>query len=77
VSADLDALRAEASRSLGNSTPAMRSCWDCNAAHYHLRDTDFVIWCFCCGRYLYRGTNITTYDDAPPTACSDCGATFT
>jgi hypothetical protein len=71
---DLNALREQA----GPLERTMRSCWDCNGAHAHLRAVEaFVVWCFCCGRYLYRGVDITEYDGEPPTRCSDCDAPYT
>lgn len=38
---------------------AMRSCWNCNAAHDHLRDAEYPINCFECGRWFFAGTDIT------------------
>lgn len=35
--------------------PALRSCWECNGAHEHLKDTDFLHVCFSCGRYWIHG----------------------
>lgn len=35
--------------------PAFRSCWECNGAHEHLKDTDFLHVCFSCGRYWIHG----------------------
>lgn len=42
---------------------AMRSCWNCNPAHRHLRSTTdrCIIFCFDCGRYYFKGIDIT-YD---------------
>ena len=31
--------------------PAMRSCWECNGAHEHLKKTNRMHVCFECGRY--------------------------
>lgn len=31
--------------------PALRSCWECNAAHEHLKKVNFLHICFQCGRY--------------------------
>lgn len=36
----------------------MRSCWNCNPAHEHLKSRE-LIWCFECGHYFYKGIDIT------------------
>lgn len=37
-----------------------RSCWNCNPAHEHLKKEDkCVILCLECGRYYFRGEDIT------------------
>lgn len=37
------------------ATPtAMRSCWYCNAAHEHLKESECKILCFVCGNGYYR-----------------------
>jgi hypothetical protein len=57
----IDVLRIEA-RELVNQDMdnlAMRSCWDCNPAHEHLKEVDYVITCFDCGRFFYKGIDIT------------------
>jgi len=35
--------------------PAMRSCWICNPAHEHLKNTNFPHYCYLCGRYWICG----------------------
>lgn len=59
----LDKLRQEA-RTLMKESPdnlAMRSCWNCNPAHDHLKKAEYVIICaFGCGHYYYKGVDITT-----------------
>lgn len=42
---------------------AMRSCWNCNPAHKHLKETDAVISCFICGGFFYKGVDITEYEE--------------
>lgn len=42
-----------------NNALAFRSCWNCNSGHEHLRNADYVIWCFECGRYFFGGVDIT------------------
>ena len=39
-----------------------RSCWNCNGAHEHLKEADFVISCYECGKYYFKGIDITNYD---------------
>lgn len=39
---------------------AMRSCWNCNSSHGHLRNANYVIWCFECGHYFFNGIDITS-----------------
>ena len=43
--------------------PAFRSCWECNPAHEHLRDTDFLHLCFSCGRYWIHGRFLDSFDN--------------
>lgn len=31
--------------------PVLRSCWECNAAHEHLKKVNTLHLCFECGRY--------------------------
>ena len=40
---------------------ALRSCWNCNSAHEHLKDPDMdvPIKCFECGHWYMRGIDIT------------------
>lgn len=38
---------------------AWRSCWKCNGAHEHLREADYIINCFECGHWYYKGIDIT------------------
>ena len=35
--------------------PCMRSCWNCNGAHEHLKDRPFVFTCFACGIQYVSG----------------------
>ena len=39
-----------------------RSCWNCNKAHEHLKKANYVILCQECGKYYFKGTDITNYD---------------
>ena len=47
--------------------PVMRSCWECNEAHEHLKEVDSLHYCFWCGRYwmfghYLDGFNVTELD---------------
>ena len=59
---ELDKLREEA-KALMKESPdnlAMRSCWNCNGAHEHLKKAEYVIVCAMgCGHYYYKGQDIT------------------
>ncbi|MEJ2248082.1 MAG: hypothetical protein P8Y97_00295 [Candidatus Lokiarchaeota archaeon] len=33
----------------------IRSCWNCNSAHEHLKRSNKVIICFICGGLYYKG----------------------
>lgn len=37
---------------------AMRSCWNCNTAHDHLKNANYLIFCFCCGILYYKGKEV-------------------
>jgi hypothetical protein len=41
--------------------PAMRSCPECNGAHEHLRNTDFLHVCFQCGKYWIFGRYLDSF----------------
>jgi ribosomal protein S27E len=38
---------------------AIRSCWNCNNAHEHLKNSGCLINCFSCGKWFYKGVDIT------------------
>lgn len=40
-----------------------RSCWNCNPAHEHLKESPFVINCIECGHWYYKGEDITEPDE--------------
>lgn len=44
---------------------AMRTCWVCNEAHIHMIDTtdEYVLHCFACGRWYFKQTDITIYEE--------------
>lgn len=58
---NLQKLREEAKKLMKKdiSNLALRSCWNCNGAHEHLKDVDYVIRCFQCGRIYFKGQDIT------------------
>jgi len=35
--------------------PVFRSCWNCNGSHKHLKNTNYLILCFSCGKYYLKG----------------------
>jgi uncharacterized Zn finger protein len=37
----------------------MRSCWNCNEAHQHLKNRKVVLRCFACGHVFYNGVDVT------------------
>ena len=41
--------------------PVLRSCPECNPAHKHLMDTDFLHMCFQCGRYWIYGRYLDSF----------------
>lgn len=43
---------------------AMRSCWECNPAHIHLKDVDYSFLCFSCGKIFYKGEEVFIPDDS-------------
>jgi PHP family Zn ribbon phosphoesterase len=53
--------RQEASAILDKdaSNWSMRSCWNCNLAHEHLKQAEYPIRCFDCGHWYYKGVDIT------------------
>ncbi len=62
---ELEKLRKEAREIIqaDKTAIAMRSCWNCNSAHKHFLIGDWgkwVLYCFECGHYFYKGVDITT-----------------
>ncbi len=57
----IEELRKEASEWLKKNPGefAFRSCWECNPAHDHLKKADYVINCFDCGHWFWRGKDIS------------------
>jgi hypothetical protein len=71
---NIDELRAEAKKLMADdkSSLVMRSCWHCNPAHEHLKNEEgVVIMCFGCGKWFYKGQDITDYTEDEIADC--CG----
>jgi hypothetical protein len=60
---NLEEARKEAESKLDQR--AMRSCWNCNPAHEHLKEAEYPFVCFECGNWFYKGFNITSNPDDP------------
>lgn len=43
--------------------PVMRSCWECNPAHEHLKERDYLIWCFLCGKLYFKGEELKELEE--------------
>ena len=52
---NIEELRKEAE----SKSVCLRSCWNCNPAHEHLKESNYVIACIWCGNYFYKGVDIT------------------
>lgn len=65
----LDQARAEATALLekDKANYALRSCWNCNSAHEHLREAEYVIMCFGCGHWFFKGVQLSESDEESPT----------
>jgi len=46
-----------------DESPVLRSCWNCNGSHEHLKDGKFTMLCIWCGHYYYNGVDITIFDE--------------
>ena len=42
--------------------PVLRSCWECNEAHQHLKDVSSLHYCFWCGRYWIFGQYLDSFE---------------
>jgi len=40
---------------MDDGEPVLRSCWECNDAHWHLKDSASLHLCFVCSRYWIFG----------------------
>lgn len=63
--AEVDAARAAAEKYLAENPDGMsiRSCWNCNGAHEHLKKAPNVICCFACNHWFFAGVDITATDE--------------
>jgi len=51
--------RDEAIKEAEGKQVVMRSCWQCNGAHEHLKSADYVVYCVLgCGRLYWKGVEI-------------------
>lgn len=37
----------------------LRSCWNCNGAHEHLKECEIPLNCFACGHWYFKGIKLT------------------
>ena len=47
---------------LSDDEPALRSCWNCNSAHNHLKKANYLIWCFECGKYCLVPKKVNQFE---------------
>lgn len=52
----------EYNKRVSKGEPALRSCWNCNSAHKHLKKADYIIYCFICGKIYYKGKKLVIND---------------
>lgn len=51
--------REEAIRQADGRDVVMRSCWNCNGAHAHLKGADYVVFCVAgCGHFYWKGVQL-------------------
>lgn len=48
---------------LKKGEPALRSCWNCNTAHKHLKKEDYLIYCIWCGNLYLKGKEVEIEGD--------------
>lgn len=56
---EIKKLRTEALSLMKQEKFTMRSCWNCNPAHEHLKEYSIPIICFECGHWFFKGIDIT------------------
>ena len=47
---------------LKNNQVSIRSCWNCNPAHKHLKKSDSIITCPWCGKTYYEGKELCDFE---------------
>lgn len=48
--------------SMEEREPVLRSCWECNPSHEHLKNVNRLHLCFGCGRYWIYGCFLDSFD---------------
>jgi hypothetical protein len=56
--AEWDGLLQKANEARQANDFQMRSCWNCNPAHEHLKDRGLIV-CFECGHWYLNGVDLT------------------
>lgn len=46
-----------------NNEISLRSCWNCNSAHKHLKKVDYLIYCIWCGNLYFKGKEVEIIGD--------------
>jgi len=47
----------------GNNDFTMRSCWECNSGHKHLKEVGGLFVCFECGKWYMNGDYLTENEE--------------
>lgn len=53
----------EYNKRIKDDEPVIRSCWNCNSAHNHLKKADYLIYCVWCGKLYYKGKPLKVIKD--------------
>lgn len=54
----IDEARVKAKELIEQNDYEIRSCWNCNPAHEHLKSHDLIL-CYECGHWFYKGIDVT------------------
>lgn len=49
--------KEEARAKARGKMPELRSCWNCNLAHEHLKDHELIL-CLWCSHYYFKGIDL-------------------
>jgi len=61
----IEEARAAARIYMQHNNPVIRSCWNCNLAHEHLKNAEYPFMCAMgCGHWFYKGVDITKDENA-------------